>query len=357
MNCREALQLLLNGGPGFCQLALTNVCNARCRFCSFSQVPPEDRAMADPQRLLAGLTRLREGGVRYLTLTGGEPLLYPALLETLAAARRLGLVTMLVTNGALLSPEMLRELRAAGLKRLFLSVDAADPEVHDGHRGLPGLARHLRDLTPEAARLGLNPTASVTLSRLLNDLRHLAVTLREQGFVALTFSYPLTRLASPYLAYARHPVVEFSPAELRGLIDRVLGLLRAPPLPILNTRWALLDWQRRLQGLPARLPCLAGYKYFFLDWDLDVYRCHVLKDRLGPVEDFPRFSRRPQPCAGCASECYLDASAYQYFAVSLAEARAAWRRGKRLASLGHLVAPETTRSLVTLWQGRSWLWQ
>ncbi len=354
---REAIRLLLDGGPGFCQIALTNACNARCRFCSFPQVPPGERALADPRRLLPGLALLRRRGVRYLTLTGGEPLLYPALLEVLVEARRLGLATLVVTNGALLTPDLLRRFREAALGRLFISVDAADPRVHDAHRGLPGLAAHIRALVPLAARLGLAPTASVTLSRLTGDLGKLAASLRSQGFAALTFSYPLTRLDSPYLGYASDPVVDFTPSELGQLFDRLLALKAAAPLPILNTRQGLLELKRRLQGRPSRLLCLAGHKYFFLDWHLDVYRCHVLNHRLGPLEDFPRFGPIRQPCAGCFSECYLDASVYQHFAVSLADARAAWRRGEPLAGLTHLLNPGNARSLAALWQGRRWLRQ
>lgn len=357
MNGREALRLMLDGGPGFCQIALTNACNARCRFCSFPRVPTDDRIMADPERLLAGLGLLRRRGVRYLTLTGGEPLLYPKFLDVLARAQHLGLNTLLVTNGALLTRDLLRHFQATGLGRLLISVDAADPQVHDAHRGLPGLAGHIRDLAPLAAGLGLAPTASVTLSRLTGDLGRIATSLRDQGFVAVTFSYPLTRLDSPYLGCADSPLVDFSPVELAGIFDRLLALKAASPLPILNTRQGLLDLKRRLQGRPTRLPCLAGYKYFFLDWRLDVYRCHVLGHRLGPLEDLPRFAPRRELCAGCFSECYLDASAYQHFAVSLSEARAAWRRGQPLKGLARLLSPVNARSLAALWQGRQWLRQ
>ena len=51
MKLREHLQLLAQGGPGFVQIALTNACNARCRFCSFPDLEPHDWVMADPERL------------------------------------------------------------------------------------------------------------------------------------------------------------------------------------------------------------------------------------------------------------------------------------------------------------------
>ena len=106
MTGKELLRLMLQGGPGFCQIAVTNACNARCRFCSFPRVAPEARVMADPARLCLGLEALRNKGVSYLCFTGGEPLLYPALLPALGRARDLGIHTLLCTNGSLLTPRL-----------------------------------------------------------------------------------------------------------------------------------------------------------------------------------------------------------------------------------------------------------
>ena len=57
MTLRELLRLMMQGGPGFCQIAVTNACNGHCRFCSFPGVTPGEWVMADPVRLLAGLDR------------------------------------------------------------------------------------------------------------------------------------------------------------------------------------------------------------------------------------------------------------------------------------------------------------
>jgi MoaA/NifB/PqqE/SkfB family radical SAM enzyme len=36
MNLKELLRLTVRGEPGFCPIAVTNACNALCRFCSVS---------------------------------------------------------------------------------------------------------------------------------------------------------------------------------------------------------------------------------------------------------------------------------------------------------------------------------
>jgi MoaA/NifB/PqqE/SkfB family radical SAM enzyme len=355
MRPADYFHLFLQGGPGLVQIAVTNACNARCRFCSFPLVPAGDTVMADPVRLLQGLASLRRRGSCYVTFTGGEPLLYPHLLRALAQARDLGLRTILITNGALLTPRLLKELQKAGLDCLIVSIDAASAARHDEHRGLSGLTAHIQDLLPLARQAGLHPIASVTLSRLIDDLEALLRFVKTLGFERLTFSYPLTGLQSSYLGYAAHDLVNYSPQELDQMFGQILALKPHAPLTILNSRQALLDLKRRLRRQPRRFPCLAGSKHFFVDWHLAVYRCHFLPHTLGPLEEIHRAPARRDGCDACAIECYRDASVFQYAAMSLADSLAAWRRGEWLKGLFTLFHPYNFLSLTDLLHGRQWV--
>jgi MoaA/NifB/PqqE/SkfB family radical SAM enzyme len=355
MTLKELLHLVLVGGPGFCQIAITNRCNARCRFCSFPQVPAQERVMADASRLSRGLANLKQRGIHYLCLTGGEPLLHPELLPILAQARTLGINTLLCTNGALLTPELIRALQAVGLETLIISLDAPSEAQHDDHRGLPGLTRHIRELRPHLAAAGLSPVASVTLSRLVGDLAAMLRFLKDMGFDRVTFSYPITRLHSNYLGFADHVSVDFSPGELHRWYGDIKALKNGAGVHILNPKLALSDLQRQLEGRAPRFPCLAGYKYFFVDWHLQVYRCHYLGEALGPLEDMHRFAPIRDGCAACNIDCYRDPSVYQYLAVSVADALALLRRGQWQRGLKTLMHPYNFLSLSALWEGRHWL--
>jgi MoaA/NifB/PqqE/SkfB family radical SAM enzyme len=355
MTPRDLLRLLLQGGPGICQIAVTNACNASCAFCNFPRVAPGARVLADPERLKRGLEALKKRGVNYLALTGGEPLLYPALLPTLARARELAINTIVCTNGSLLSPKLVGELREVGLETLIISLDAPSAAQHDEHRGLPGLTRHIREMVAEMGRYRFHPVASVTLSRLVDDLPAMLSFLAELGFKRVTFSYPITRLKSSYLGFADHYSVDFTSEELYRWFGRIKELKATSPLAILNPRLALSDLQRQLENRPGRFPCLAGYKYFFADWDLQVYRCHFLGETLGPLEDIHRFTAIRDNCSACAIDCYRDPSVYQYLAVSVADTLAALRQGRWLHGLATLLHPYNFLSLAALLEGRHWL--
>ncbi len=355
MNPGDLLRLFLEGGPGLVQIAVTNACNARCRFCSFPKVPAPDVIMADPRRLARGLASLSQRGAHYVTFTGGEPLLYPELLPALAQANQMGLSTLLITNGALLTPQLLGDLSKSGLNGLIISLDAASARAHDEHRGLPGLTTHIQDMLPLAQQAGLHPIASVTVSRLIDDLDALVGFVKDLGFARLTFSYPLTGLASSYLGYADHDLVNYSPQELDALFSRLLDLKSKAPLAILNSRQGLLDLQRRRRGRPRRFPCLAGYKHFYVDWRLKVYRCHFLPQTLGPLEDIHRLSQLRDGCDACDIECYRDASVFQHPAVSCADALEAWRRGRWLQGLSTLLHPHNFLALEDILTARHWV--
>jgi MoaA/NifB/PqqE/SkfB family radical SAM enzyme len=355
MTFKELVKLALRGGPGFLQVAVTNACNAHCRFCSFPQVPTTDWRMADSARLGRGLAAMQRAGIKYVCVTGGEPLLYPGLLSCLAQARALGLEALLVTNGVLLTPSLIRKLRDVSLHTLILSVDAASEEGHDRHRGVPGLASHIRELLPQLHQAGIRTVASVTLSHLIDDVVKLVRFVRDMGFLQLTFSYPLTGLNSSYLGFSDNSLVKFSPGELDRWFAQILKLKESSPFTILNPRLGLEEARRQIQGLPCRFPCLAGFKYFFADWDLQVYRCHFLGDTLGPLEEIDRLTPIRDGCNACHIDCYRDPSVFQYVAVSLADTLAAWSQGDLLQGFRSLFNSTNVLSLASLMEGRHWV--
>ena len=115
-------------------IEVTTQCNGRCLHC-FARAGRPGRAALPPATVKAVLSEGREAGYRHLHVTGGEPLLWPGLLETLDAARAMGYRTAyLNTNGTLLTRETARRL--AGCEGLCLSVSLEGPEaLHDRFRG------------------------------------------------------------------------------------------------------------------------------------------------------------------------------------------------------------------------------
>jgi sulfatase maturation enzyme AslB (radical SAM superfamily) len=74
-------------------------------------------------------------GYRVISVSGGEPFLYPELPELLAHARSLGLSTTVITNGFFLQPRWLQPVQGL-IDVLAISLDGP-PEMHNRMRRSP----------------------------------------------------------------------------------------------------------------------------------------------------------------------------------------------------------------------------
>jgi cyclic pyranopterin phosphate synthase len=122
------------------RISITDRCNFRCTYCMPKSVFDKDYSFLPQSSLLTfeeitRLTRLFIGhGVEKLRLTGGEPLLrkhVEKLIEQLASLRTPAgrpLDLTLTTNASLLRRKA-AALRAAGLDRVTVSLDALEDEV------------------------------------------------------------------------------------------------------------------------------------------------------------------------------------------------------------------------------------
>ena len=343
----DLLRLVPRGGPAICNVSVTNACNATCDFCNFAHDKGfvTHRKWLDADRFAAALSLLRErAGVRFVTFMGGEPLLHPRIVEMAQAAADMGVQPTLVTNGWLL-PGKLDALAETGITTLFISIDAAEPAVHERNRGLRGVCERIRGANARAAERGIMPIASVAMSRLVTDYTALAGFLRELGFAAVTFSYPRKApLGSSSLVWSEDSdLMDLSPAELLAAFDAVDEVRRI--IPVQNPRASIADVRRRLRGEAERFHCLAGYKYFYLDWNYDLWRCENWREPLCPVWEFEPGKAVRDGCQACTTDCYRDASVMLHFAVALGDAFARLSEGRLAAAAAALADRRNTTSL------------
>jgi MoaA/NifB/PqqE/SkfB family radical SAM enzyme len=307
--------VLKEGGPGFCQFALTNACNANCGFCNFARekLPKSHWRSVERQGAFDAIDILFRHGIRYLVLTGGEPTLHPDVTAIIQRAAHKMMKVMLVTNGGLLKPHRIREFADAGLSSFVISVDAASAEVHERNRGLPGVCQRIRVANQEIVRLGLHATASVTMSRLV-DYERLPEFLTDLGFAAVTFSYPLTHLASNFLGFSKSDLVNHAREELIASFEQIKALKKR--ILVVNPTPSLEEMQRYLRNEPQRFPCLGGYRFFYLDWRLNLWRCHYWEEPMCSIYEFDETRLVRDGCTRCMIDCYRDSSTMQHVAVS-----------------------------------------
>jgi GTP 3',8-cyclase len=159
------------------RISVTDRCNFRCPYCM-----PRERYhehyefLKTAERLgfeeIVRLARLFVAlGVRKFRITGGEPLLRPALADLIGDLSTLRGVDdiALTTNGMLLAQHAV-ELRAAGLQRATVSLDSLDPAVFARMAGGFGSPQEVLAGIDAAQRAGLAPIKiNAVVQRGLND--------------------------------------------------------------------------------------------------------------------------------------------------------------------------------------------
>ena len=177
-------EVLEHGGPGYLQFAITNICNAKCDFCGFAvdRFDPKQRRSVTLAEARDVIDIAVKNHIGYLLFVGGEPLVHKELRAMVRYAAERGIHPMVCTNGSLWTDQNMRDLASDGLSSVIMSIDSHDVAKHEKNRGLPEVCRKIKHANTVFAALGIQTTASVTASKLIDDYDKLPGFLAELGF-------------------------------------------------------------------------------------------------------------------------------------------------------------------------------
>jgi MoaA/NifB/PqqE/SkfB family radical SAM enzyme len=242
-----------------------------------------------------------------------------------------------------------------GLSSVIMSVDAHDAAKHEQNRGLPDVCRKIRRANDFFRSAGVQTTASITASRLIDDYEKLPPFLDSLGFRSCTFSYPLTALASSYLSFSDSGLVSYTPEELLDVFERIKVMKRRSGFPVINPAESLDEMQRHLRNEPEKFGCLGGHKYFYLDWHLNLYRCHFWETPMCNVYEWDDSKLIRDGCTRCMIDCYRDPSVLQFVAISASDAWNNLRKGRLVAAARNVFDSRNLTSIKAVWEDRNWI--
>ncbi|MGD0911009.1 MAG: GTP 3',8-cyclase MoaA [Terracidiphilus sp.] len=216
------------------RVSITDRCNYKCIYCRTGEVGAQYPELGiDDYLNLIGL--FVDLGITKVRLTGGEPLLRRGLLDLIRELSSLRTIEgepldlALTTNGHLLE-DLAQPLKAAGLNRITVSMDAVDPQVFERITRVPGSFAQVLSGVRAAREAGLTPLkVNCVLLRGFNDdqIEGFARFAREENAIIRFIEFmPLEegRLWSPEIV-----------VTLREIVDRI-G--RVMPLVDLDPREA-----------------------------------------------------------------------------------------------------------------------
>jgi len=141
-------------------LFLTLRCNQICKYCHrFLGI--NEMSLKDNMTVI---DRIAEEGITNITFTGGEPLLYPNILELVKYSKKKNMKVKVISNGKLLSKNnKLREIYNY-LDSITFSIDSIDNELNEkmgrGYDHYNNIKNVLNSLKENSLKVNINTVVS-----------------------------------------------------------------------------------------------------------------------------------------------------------------------------------------------------
>ncbi|ESS72706.1 hypothetical protein MGMO_50c00220 [Methyloglobulus morosus KoM1] len=176
---KKKQQLRSTGNTRVIQIHPSRLCNLSCLHC-YSSSSPRERSALSVALLCGTLTEMAAEGYDYVSVSGGEPLLYKPLPTLLAHAKGLGLRTAIASNGMLLNEQWLSQLKDV-VDTIAISLDGV-PEAHDRMRNSDKAFAKMAANLDLLRQSGINFGFIFTLTQYnLNELDWVVNFALEQG--------------------------------------------------------------------------------------------------------------------------------------------------------------------------------
>lgn len=264
-------------------LTLMDRCNQRCPWC-YRKESLGGQRLLDRKSARRMIKVIAQSGAWIIEFIGGEPTMYPHLVELTAYAKELGLRVALFTNGSLLNQAFIDRLQVDIYK---ITINSAFPEIHNQIAGANTFAatKQALDLLGEMGKLR---TAMTVIGKINYDS---AVESLER---MLGWSVPMIGVSCAEPRFI-HGVLDgedsLHPVEYSKLISRAVGQLGVePPIkyafeaPLCLLSRAILDRLSKVNKILVGC-AMSGKGGIVVDSDQSIIACQVCSIRL--LERFP----------------------------------------------------------------------
>ncbi len=290
---------IVDSKPWKAHLYVTEHCNLNCSYCN-----EHDESIPSPtlSQLKQWMKKIRDLGVVYLSLMGGEPLMHPDIVEVVRQAKSLGFEGVgIVTNAFLLTKEMASDLKKAGLDALTVSIDSITP-TQSSKKAL-NLVKNKLEIARDA---GIYiAVTGVLLEERLDESEQLID-------YCLARAIPVqSRLVHQDNVFRRGMELDRSNSRFEKFLNmererKKLGLA-------ISSSWNIIDYQQALlHGKPVKWKCLAGYKYFFVSSQGHFWPCSQLRTEKSIMEitgeDLKSYNTAKSCQNNCGVYCIYDVS-------------------------------------------------
>ncbi len=270
----------------------TYVCTCKCVFCDrWKDGPGRKHQELSYDEIVAMIDQAYDLGVRLISLSGGEPLAKARILDAMRYARRKGMITVVPTNGTLITERNVDDVLAA-FDYISVSLDSLDRDRHDEIRGVAGTfdraMRSINLLTTRARHTTIN-VQSVMTSRNIDDILEINKMMSRRGID--TNFQPVHDGFQNGFAVREGPYSDFCRTDLSEARKR---LMREYAYPSILEKLLLKQYYARAfdflvnpQSAMDHVTCFSGSLSFMVDPYGEVFPCDPLRTSMGNIREQP----------------------------------------------------------------------
>ena len=268
--------------PANGSIELLPLCNMNCDMCyvrlSREEMETKGRLRAADEWLEIG-RQMKDAGVLFLLLTGGEPFLYPDFRRLYLELRKMGMIITINTNGTLINEDLAEFFGKYKPRRVNITLYGTDEETYDKLCHYPGgyekTLRGIRLLREQ----GVDVKVGGSLARANRDDLDKLLDIGEELDIPVrvdTYMMPATRERDlSYNMQSRLNPEEAARARIHAL-KREMGLELFPQYVRQSVERA--DHPEPAEAKPGHMSCMAGQCSFTINWQGEMRPCVILSE-------------------------------------------------------------------------------
>ncbi|HJA32869.1 MAG TPA: radical SAM protein [Candidatus Mediterraneibacter merdigallinarum] len=268
--------------PANGSIELLPLCNMNCDMCyvrlSREEMERQGRLRTADEWLEIG-RQMKEAGVLFLLLTGGEPFLYPDFRRLYLGLREMGMILTINTNGTLIDEDLAEFFGKHKPRRVNITLYGTDEETYADLCHYPGGF----EKTLQGIRLlrenGVDVKVGGSLTRANRDDLDKLLDIGEELDIPVrvdTYMMPATRERDlPYNLQARLGPEEAAQARIHAL-KREMGPELFPAYVCQSIEKA--EHPEPAEEKPGHMACMAGRCSFTINWQGQMRPCVVMSE-------------------------------------------------------------------------------
>lgn len=268
--------------PANGSIELLPLCNMNCDMCyvrlSREEMEAKGRLRTADEWLEIG-RQMKDAGVLFLLLTGGEPFLYPEFRRLYLELRKMGMIITINTNGTLIDEDLAEFFGKYKPRRVNITLYGTDEETYANLCHYPGgyekTLRGIWLLREQGVDVKVGGSLALAnrddLDKLLDIGEELDIPVRVD-----TYMMPATRERDlPYNMQSRLNPEEAARARIRAL-KREMGPELFPQYVRQSVERA--DHPEPAEAKPGHMSCMAGQCSFTINWQGEMRPCVILTE-------------------------------------------------------------------------------